>query len=157
MQCDNPAYNAMEPTGQSGQVMVRFPYFPAGHSNTEVAFGQYDPFGHKVHSIEPRSLAVDPAWQSSQALEVVWPVLFPNFPAGHSNTEVAFGQYDPFGHRVHSVDPRSIAIDPDWQSSQVVCPVRFPYVPTGHSVFTPPGQADPFGHRVQLRESTDPR
>jgi hypothetical protein len=78
--------------------MVRFPYFPAGHSNTEEAFGQYDPFGHKVHSIDPRSLAVNPDWQSSQALDVVWPVLFPNFPAGHSNTEVAFGQYDPFEH-----------------------------------------------------------
>ena len=75
---------------------VRFPYVPTGHCNTEVAFGQYDPFGHKVHFIEPRSSAIDPAWQSSQALKVVWPVLFPNFPAGHSDTEVAFGQYEPF-------------------------------------------------------------
>jgi hypothetical protein len=85
--CDIPSSKAVFPVSQSEQALnsacpVRFPYFPAGQSTVEVAFGQYDPFEQSVHCDVPFSKAMVPVSQSEQALDAVCPVRFPYFPAG---------------------------------------------------------------------------
>ena len=79
-----------------------------------------------------------PEGQSEQALNSVWPVRFPYFPAGQSTVEVAFGQYDPFEQSEHCDVPFSKAMVPVLQSEQALNPVRFPNFPAGQAVASPP-------------------
>ena len=62
---------------------------------------QYDPSGHILHISAPLAELYLPNGQFEQAsLSLVWPVLFPYVPAGHSVLLVDV-QYDPSGHMLH--------------------------------------------------------
>ena len=74
---------------------------------SEVGFGQKVP-GAQARQ---RDKAMVPVEQIMQAYEDC-PVLFPNFPEGHSTLDIAVWQYAPAGHRVHSVDPCEKAVVP---------------------------------------------
>ena len=113
----DPTDIAMVPSGQSlhtdGTVCpVSFPYFPKGQNCFDVAFGQYAPFGHMVHSVDPEDKAMVPRRHDLHADGPVSPVSFPYFPKGHKCPGAAFGQYASFGHMIHSFDPNVRVVVP---------------------------------------------